>query len=264
MSTSDAAWRQIFVLRWSPNRDVGAVLVSWVLVVAALYTATVIVGQAVWGGIAYFLLYAVVGATLFGMGIPLYWTVVVRKRPVSDLGITRHKLGTSLLIQVVLAVLLYFATLAQVTLPAWDVLVPLLALALAIGFFEAVFWRGWTLLRLEDAFGLLPAIVLGSALYAAYHIGYGMPGSEMLFLFFIGILFAVVFRLTKSVFILWPLFQPMGQLVTLIRDQLTLPLLAALGFAEVLVAMLVLVWLADRYHRRRQQGLLVRETGVNV
>jgi hypothetical protein len=41
----------------------------------------------------------------------------------------------------------------------------------------------------------------------------------------------------------------MGQLVTLIKDQLTLPLLAGLGFIEVLILMLVLVWLASRYHR---------------
>lgn len=72
----------------------------------------------------------------------------------------------------------------------------------------------------------------------------------MIFLFFIGIMFAVVFRLTKSVFILWPVFQPMGQLVTLIKDKLQLPHLAALGFFEVLIVMIVLVWLAERYLKK--------------
>jgi uncharacterized protein len=207
-----------------------------------------------WGGMAYFVLYAVVGAALCGVGIPLYWTAVVRRRPVADLGLTTKRLGLSLALQLVFATLLYFATLAKVQLPPVEQLVPLVALALAIGFFEAVFWRGWVQLRLEAAFGIIPAILLGSALYAAYHIGYGMPLSEMVFLFFIGVLFAVVFRLTKSVLILWPAFQPMGQLVTLIKDGLTLPLLAALGFVEVLILMLVLVWLANRYqtkHRSR-------------
>ena len=101
-------------------------------------------------------------------------------------------------------------------------------MALAIGFFEAIFWRGWVQLRLEGAFGILPGIVLGSVLYAAYHIGYGMPLSEMVFLFFVGMLFAIVFRLTKNIFVLWPLFQPLGQLITLVNDGLKLPLLAAL------------------------------------
>jgi uncharacterized protein len=131
--------------------------------------------------------------------------------------------------------------------------VPLVALALAIGFFEAVFWRGWVLLRLEEAFGIIPAILLGSVLYAAYHVGYGMPASEMTTLFFVGVIFAVVFRLTKNVFILWPIFQPMGQLVTLIKDGLTLPLAAALGFVEVLILMFVFVWLAARRQRKYRQ-----------
>ena len=89
-------------------------------------------------------------------------------------------------------------------------LLPLAALSLTIGFFEAVSWRGWVLLRLEEAFGIVPAILLGSLLYAAYHVGYAMPTSEIAFLFLVGVMYAVAFRLTRSVFILWPLFQPMG------------------------------------------------------
>jgi membrane protease YdiL (CAAX protease family) len=248
----------MFTFRWNPNKDLAAIAVSWLLVVGALYTATKIVGQEVWGGMAYFVLYAVVGATLFGVGIPLYWTAVVRRRPVSDLGLTTRRLGLSLVLQLIFAVLLYTVTLAKVQLPPIEVLLPLLALALAIGFFEAVFWRGWALLRLEDAFGFIPALLLSSLLYAAYHIGYGMDAGEMVFLFFIGIMFAVVFRLTKNVLILWPIFQPIGQLVTLIEDGLSLPVLAALGFIEVLAVMCVLVWLAGRYHRRHQASETVR------
>jgi hypothetical protein len=74
------------------------------------------------------------------------------------------------------------------------------------------------------------------------------------FLFFIGVMFAVAFRLTKNIFILWPVFQPMGQLVTLIRDKLTLPLISTLGFVDVLIAMLVLVWLAGRYYRKANKA----------
>jgi hypothetical protein len=42
----------------------------------------------------------------------------------------------------------------------------------------------------------------------------------------------------------------MGQLVTLVKDKLTLPLLASIGFFEVLIVMLVLVWLAGRYQKK--------------
>lgn len=250
MTTMTTSVRQVFAVRWKPGKDLMAVAISWLLVVASLYTATVFVGSEVWGGMAYFALYAGVGATLFGVGLPLYWMVVVQRRPLSDLGLTTRWLGLSLVLQLVFAALQFAGTLARTQLPSFEEFAPLIALSLAIGFFEAVFWRGWVLLRLEESFGTIPAILLGSALYAMYHIGYGMPSSEMIFLFFIGIMFAVVFRLTRNVFILWPIFQPMGQLVTLIKDGLQLPLLASVGFLEALIVMLVLVWLAARYHKK--------------
>lgn len=245
--------RNIFAVHWRPCWDLAMVAVSWALVVGALYTATTFVGQNVWGGMAYFVLYALVGATLFGVGIPLYWMVVVRRRPLADLGLTTKHWVLCVLLQLVFAALQYVGTLAKSGFPAFDQLLPLLALALAIGFFEAVFWRGWVLLRLEEAFGIIPGIVLGSLLYAAYHIGYGMPSSEMIFLFFIGLMFSIVFRLTKNILILWPVFQPMGQLVTLIKDQLILPPIAALGFFEVLLIMLVLVWLSHRFYKKHRE-----------
>jgi len=250
MSTMTTTMQKVFAIHWKPSKDLAVVVLSWFLVVGALYTATVIIGSEVWGGMAYFVLYAVVGALIFGVGLPLYWMVIVQRRPLSDLGITTRWLGVSLILQLVFAALQFMGTLAKTQLPPFEEFLPLIALALCIGFFEAFFWRGWVLLRLEESFGTIPAILLGSALYAAYHIGYGMPSSEMIFLFFIGIMFAVVFRLTKNVFILYPIFQPMGQLVTLIKDGLKLPLLASLGFIEVLIVMLVLVWLAGRYQKK--------------
>lgn len=249
MTTSVSPLKQILSIHWHPNKDLIVVAISWMCVVGSLYTATVIVGPARWGGIAYFLLYAVAGATLFGVGLPSYWTVVIRRRPISELGLTTRWLGLSIALQLVFAAIQYMGTLARTQFPPLGGLAPLLALALAIGFFEAVFWRGWVLLRLDEAFGTIPAILLGSALYALYHVGYAMPASEMIFLFFVGIMFAVVFRLTKNILILWPVFQPMGQLVTLIKDNLTLPLLSSIGFGEVLILMLVFVWLAARYQR---------------
>lgn len=250
--------KQILTVRFQPTTDLLVVVLTWLLVVGSLYTATFIVGLEPLGGMGYFLLYAVLGATFFGIGIPLYWMVVIRHRPISDLGITRQHWVLSLALQLVFATLLFFGTLRVTPLPAFQVLLPLLALALAIGFFEAVFWRGWVLLRLEEAFGIIPAILLGSAAYALYHIGYGMNLNEISFLFFIGVLFAVAFRLTKNILILVPLFQPMGQLVTLINDKLTLPFGASMGFIMVLALMLTLVALAARYYRQHSQQRITK------
>lgn len=243
----------LFVFRWKPGKDLVVVVVSWVLVVASLYTATVIVGVDAGGGIPYFLLYAVLTATIFGVGLPVYWIVFRQKRPVSDLGITRKNLALSLVLQVIFAGIVLPGGFKDLTLPAFEQLAPLICLALAIGFFEAIFWRGWVLMRLEEAFGFIPAALVGSALYAAYHIGYDMPLNEMMFLFFIGLMYAIVFRLTGSIFILWPLFQPGGQLITLIKEGLELPLLASVGFIEVFIVMVVLIWFSTRYLKKYEQ-----------
>lgn len=249
-----SAVKQILTIRWRPGRDLIAVAAAWVLVTGSLWTATHVIGSTVAGGMAYFFLYGVLAATVFGLGIPLYWTVVVRRRPISDLGITARLLGVSLILQVIFAALQFIPTLAQSQPPPFAEFLPLVALSLAIGFFEAVFWRGWVQLRLEDAFGIIPAILLGALIYAAYHIGYGMALSEIGFLFLIGVLYAVIFRLTKSLFILWPLLQPMGQLVTLVKDGLSLPVLATLGFVDVLALMLLFIWLAQRYYRKHREA----------
>jgi uncharacterized protein len=244
--------KEIEFFKWNLSKDLVVVVLSWILVVGALYTATVIVGQKPLGGMAYFILYAIIGATLFGIGIPVYWMVFVKKQSVASLGITNKYLALSLVLQLVFSGFLYIGTFGKSNFPEFQTLMPLIALSLAIGFFEAIFWRGWVLQRLENAFGLIPALILGSTLYALYHIGYAMPINEMFFLFFIGLLYGVTFRLTKNIFILWPIFQPMGQLITLIKDQLALPPLAALGFFEVFIVMGVVVWLAEKFHLKKR------------
>jgi CAAX protease family protein len=129
-------------LRWKPSIDLAVVALSWVLVVGAIYTATNVVGQAVWGGMGYFLLYVLVGATLFGIGIPLYWVVIVRKLPLSELGLTTRHWLTSLILQLVFTLIVNVPRLLKTPMPAFQELFPLVVLALTIGFFEAVFWRG--------------------------------------------------------------------------------------------------------------------------
>lgn len=46
-----------------------------------------------------------------------------------------------------------------------------------------------------------------------YHVGYGMGGDEMVFLFGLGVVYAVAYRLSENVLVLWPLLIPLGSLV---------------------------------------------------
>lgn len=237
--------------RFQPTVDLVVVGISWLLVVSSLYIATnVITAQ---NGILYFLFYAIVGATLFGIGVPLFWIVVKKRLSLEALGITSKKLWTSLILQLLFTVGLYYSAFTSLNLPEFGSLLPLVALALSIGFFEAVFWRGWVQLRFEEAFGIVPAIILASAVYALYHIGYGMPFEEIRLLFVVGLMYATTFRLTKNIFILYPLFQPLGQLLTLVKDKLDLPTIAALGFFEVLIVMAAMIVLVQKFSMKLQK-----------
>lgn len=254
-STAGAILREVFTFRWQPSLDLLAVAASWILVVAGLSTATFVIGTKALGGMGYFLTYAVLTALVFGFCAPVGWMLFIRKSSPASLGISTRNLVLSIVLQCAVAAIQLFLIRNSLQLPDFAALLPLLALCLSIGFFEAVFWRGWVQLRIEKAFGVIPGIVLGSVLYAFYHIGYGMPLSEIGFLFFIGLMFAVVFRITSSVFILWPVFQPMGQLMTLARDKLQLPLAASIGLFEVLAAMIVVAVIAYRIHGKRTGGV---------
>jgi hypothetical protein len=88
-----------------------------------------------------------------------------------------------------------------------------------------------------------------------------MPMNEMIFLFFIGIMFAVVFKLTGSILILWPAFQPMGQLITLSEEGLALPLISTLGFIDAMVVMFIFIWLARRYYKKHIEKPELQEAG---
>lgn len=129
----------LLVLRWKPGKDLVAVGVSWILVVVSLYTATVIVGADSGGGIPYFLLYAILTAIVFGIGLPVYWMVFRQKRPIRDLGVTRKNLLLSLILQIIFAAIVLPGGFKDLTLPQFDQLAPLICLALTIGFFEAIF-----------------------------------------------------------------------------------------------------------------------------
>jgi membrane protease YdiL (CAAX protease family) len=239
-----------FRLRWCPSPDVLVAIVSWLLISATLYMATDVVGDQIGGGLPYYGLMTFLAATLFGIGMPLYWLVVGRRRPLADLGLHAGRLGLSLVLQLGLTIGMFWFVLAGRPLPDLAGLIPLVILSLALGFFEAVFWRGWMLLRLEESFGLVPALLLSALMYTSYQIGFGIRPLDIVLVFVLGLVYGIAFRLTRSVFALWPALQPVGIFAILLGTGMQLPLISSLGFVEVLAVMLLLVWLAGRYARK--------------
>ena len=81
-------------------------------------------------------------------------------------------------------------TLTRLNYPSLETWLPLLVMAITVGLFEAIFFRGFLQNRLEAAFGIVPAVALAAALYGLYHVGYGMGWEEIEFLTGLGVVYA--------------------------------------------------------------------------
>jgi hypothetical protein len=191
------------------------------------------------------------GALTLGVVVPVVYTVFIRHRPLRTLGVGGHALRPTLALAVLFGGVQFVIMFWGYTLPAPVGWVPLLVLSLTVGLFEAIFFRGFVQGRLEDSFGTVPAIVGAAALYSLYHVGYGMGPSEMVFLFGLGVVYAIAYRLTQNILVIWPLLTPIGAFFNNLEGgDIVLPWAAILGFADVLGLMAAAVWFAARHERR--------------
>ncbi|MFX1580184.1 MAG: CPBP family intramembrane glutamic endopeptidase [Promethearchaeota archaeon] len=226
-------------LRFHPSKDLIMLAISYIAVVATLYTAFQIVTTA---NVALnFILYGPVTLLFLGILAPILYNSYIQKRPFSDTGITRKYWILSLVIGVSMGIITYLGTLATITLPPFSQLFPLVLMALSVGLFEAIFFRGWIQLTLERSFGAIPAIIIAPAFYSLYHIGYGMTLGELWFLYILGVSFAIAFRVTKNILVLWPFYTWIGGLYTNISEGLILPFEASYGFINILVWTIVIL-----------------------
>jgi uncharacterized protein len=237
------------------HADLAAITGLYVAVVAGLWLAFVVfTTDNVFG-----LFLSFGSALLVGVGGPIFYTVWVRRRPLASLGLTLGDRRATAVLALVFAGVQFSLTLARVEYPAPAVWLPLVAMALPVGLFEAIFFRGFIQNRLEASFGVVPAVAVAAGLYGLYHIGYGMGLSEVVFLAGLGIAYAVAFRVAGSILVLWPLLTPLGSLFSQIQNgHVVMPMESILGFADVLGLMVASIWFARRHERR---GAAERATG---
>jgi membrane protease YdiL (CAAX protease family) len=236
-------------IKWEPNRDTWVAFISYGLVVLALYTAFQIF--TIERVAANFITFGPITLACLGITVPILYTVFVRHRPLCDLGLTGKQLVSSLFLGLLLGWDTYTNTLAPMNVTWAQTHIPLIVMALAVGLFEAIFFRGWLQLRFEAAFGLVPGLILAALCYSFYHIGYGMTGGEILFLFGLGLTFGAFFRLTKNIFILWPFYTPIGSIYTNLKEGLTLPFEATYGFVLTIGLMIGIIIWTFLYHNKQ-------------
>jgi membrane protease YdiL (CAAX protease family) len=192
---------------------------------------------------------------ILGVGGPVVYMVWHRGRSLRDLGIGGHNLRATAALATSLAAIQFSLTLWAYDLPEPVDWVPLLVMSFVVGAFEAVFFRGFIQGRIEASFGTAKGMVVAALLYSLYHVGFGMGAGEMGFLFGLGLLYAIAYRLTENVLVLWPLLTPLGAFYNnLEAGDIELPWASIAGFVDVAIVMAVVIGLAHRHERRRARA----------
>lgn len=227
------------LFKFNFTKELKIILISWLLVVGSLYTAfQVFTTERV---ALNFIAFGFGTILIFGIAVPLFYTKIIKGQNIEQVGITEERLGISLILGILLTLIQIKLTFIDMDIPTVNQLIPLITMILAVGLFENIFFRGFIQLKLEKHFGIIPAIVLGSTIYSLYHIGYGMTWNEMYVLFYVGLFYAVVFRLTKNILILYPFLTPSGALYTNIREGLVLPFEASYGFIIIIILSITVI-----------------------
>jgi len=231
---------------WSPSMDTVMAVFSQVLMMILAYLGLNLFGKT-WFGSS--ILFGLIGALGGGVILPLYWMVVIRERELKEVGITREKWLVSLIVSLILGGLLFWQyyrsfEISAATIPTF--------LVVAYTLWEVVFVCGWLQLRFEEAFGIIPGIILAGFCFSIYHLGYGwydLPG--LVGLFGAGLFLAIVFRFTRNILILWPFLWPVGCLRGFKMGGFSPDWSEAVFSAVFLVLLLISIFIFDRMQKRR-------------
>jgi len=156
--------KDAFKFRWQPDR--GAWVAIGTGIVAFLLSASLLIipSASVFGR-----LILCVGIWLVcGIVIPWGYTILIEGHSLAELGIRKEKWKISLLINLGLAAFFSLVIIFQADFAVIDwkeVGQSAVVLIAAGGLFELFLYYGFIHLRLEKAFGFLPAILLTSFLY---------------------------------------------------------------------------------------------------
>jgi len=142
----------------------------------------------------------VLGICIF---FPLWYVGIKNKQPLSDIGITTKGWKNALLIGLIFVLFSVPWRIVgkDLLLPRMDIIF-FTGIALVMSsLFEEIFFRGFLQTRFEKSFGIVPAIVLSGLAFSLYHLGYAdYRNIDLLItLFFVGMFFAVTFRVTNNV-----------------------------------------------------------------
>jgi membrane protease YdiL (CAAX protease family) len=206
--------KEAFQFRWQPA------LHTWVAVgtglLAFVFSASLLLFEP--GSVPALLIHNGLIYVVCGAAIPWGYTVLAEREAPAALGLKRERWLPSLIISLVAAGLftpmLFFE--GDLDSVGWgNVAKAAFVLTGAGGLFELFLYYGFIHLRLEKAFGTIPAILLTSAIYVLWHVGTQLPLEPdplyaMWKLFWVGVMSQSLFSLTRNLLVIWPFFHAVG------------------------------------------------------
>lgn len=198
-----------FVLRWQPDRHTFAAVATGLLAVGFSAAILLFPERSTVARLLHFVgIYTVCGALL-----PWWYALRVERAGPAALGLRREGWQVALLVGVVAGACLFVRVLleADFSRATPGYLVVASYQLLVGGLFELFLYYGFIHLRLERAFGPLPAIVGSAAIYTLWHVGTELPmhddpAAGLTLLFAVGLLYHCVFQLTRHLLSIWPFF----------------------------------------------------------
>ena len=210
------------LFRWQPSRETLVALFAGCIVIG-LSAAMIPFKNWPWASI---MIRDLGQIFLIGILFPLVFILHSGKNW-ADFGFSLKKWSVFLLINLVLGILLFFMFLFESPPPEgfrlnaptfWSAGFVILALV-----FELIFFYAFLRTLFERAFGIVPAVILTAFFYAFHHIGFQPEYGKLIF---VGLLYAITYRLGNSALLIFPFFLGVGGTYdVLIQSQKVSPLL---------------------------------------
>ena len=231
------------LFRWQPSRQTLIAIIAGV-VVLGLSVAMIPFENWPWGRIV---IRDVGQIFLAGILFPLLY-IQRSGDDFASFGFTFRKWYIFLPINLALAALLLFQFLSDSPPPTdfrldaptlWKAAYVMLAIS-----FELLFFYAFLRTLFERAFGIVPGIILTALFYAFHHTGFQPEFGK---LFFVGVLYATIYRLGNSVLLVYPFFAGVGGIYdVLIQSQVVSPILypeiRTLYLAILILVAVVWMW----------------------
>jgi membrane protease YdiL (CAAX protease family) len=208
--------KEAFVVRWQPARHTWVAVVTGLLVFA-LSSSLLLFEES--SQIVHFIIYILMWAVC-GFAVPWIYALFIERSTPASMGLTRKRLILSLVLNIVLGGFFLLLMITEGDVSAIDLVVfgrGTFVLMIG-GLFEVFLFYGFIHLRLEKAFGIIPAIVITSAIYVSWHTGTQLPMeadplAAVWKLFLVGMMYQSVFSITRNLLAIYPFFLGGGVLI---------------------------------------------------